>query len=66
MRTALFCLICLSLAIAIQRFDIDNLRKPAALSNALDQANQAGRIEASINQGAFQPIPSHAGGRQEG
>ena len=66
MRTALFCLFCLSLAIAIQRFDIDDLRKPTALSNAINQSSQTGRIESSINQGAFEPIPNHAGGRHRG
>jgi len=66
MRTALFCLFCLSLALAIERFDINNLRKTSALSNAINQSRQTGRIESTINQGAFEPIPNHAGGRHRG
>jgi hypothetical protein len=66
MRTALLCLICLSLAFAIIRFDIEDLRRPTALSNAINQSSQTGRIESTINQGAFEPIPNRAGGRHRG
>jgi hypothetical protein len=52
MKTVLFCLLSLSLASAIQQFDIETLRQPASLSTALEQADQHRRM----NQGAFQPI----------